>query len=133
MTEENHQEVNEMLEPLDKLQATLEQFCAAADVKAVYGEPIRKGDQIIIPAAEIVSALGVGIGGGKGNDEKERPMFGGGLGGGGKILSRPVAVIVAGPEGVRVEPVFDITKVYLAALTAFGFMITTILSFRKRH
>jgi uncharacterized spore protein YtfJ len=47
---------------------------------------------------------------------------GGGGGGGGRILSRPVAVIIADEDGVRVEPVFDRTKVALAALTAFGFI-----------
>ena len=38
------------------------------------------------------------------------------------MLSRPVAVIIAAPEGVRVEPVVDATKIGLAALTAAGFM-----------
>jgi uncharacterized spore protein YtfJ len=46
--------------------------------------------------------------------------FGGG--GGGRVFSRPVAVIIAAPEGVRVEPVVDVTKIGLAALTAAGFM-----------
>jgi hypothetical protein len=34
-----------------------------------------------------------------------------------------VAVIVASPEGVRVQEVVDPTKIALAALTAAGFMI----------
>jgi len=38
------------------------------------------------------------------------------------VFSRPVAVIIAAPEGVRVEPVVDVTKIGLAALTAAGFM-----------
>jgi hypothetical protein len=32
----------------------------------------------------------------------------------------PAAAIVVGPQGVEVKPVFDVTKVGLAALTAFG-------------
>jgi hypothetical protein len=34
-----------------------------------------------------------------------------------------VAVVIASPEGVRVEPVVDPTKIALAALTAAGFML----------
>jgi uncharacterized spore protein YtfJ len=45
-----------------------------------------------------------------------------GGGGGGRVFSRPVAVIVASPEGVRIEPVVDPTKIVLAALTTVGFM-----------
>jgi uncharacterized spore protein YtfJ len=37
-------------------------------------------------------------------------------------LSRPVAVVVVSPEGVRVEPVADRTKVIMAAITAVGFV-----------
>jgi hypothetical protein len=33
-----------------------------------------------------------------------------------------VAVIVSSPEGVRVEPVIDLTKIAMAALTAGGFV-----------
>jgi uncharacterized spore protein YtfJ len=59
---------------------------------------------------------------------------GNGGGGGGRILSRPVAVVIASPEGVRVEPVVDITKVALAGLTALGFMIGMMFRMsRRRH
>jgi uncharacterized spore protein YtfJ len=56
---------------------------------------------------------------------------GSGGGGGGTGFSRPVAVIIASPQGVRVEPVFDITKVILAALTAVGFMIGMVARMRN--
>jgi hypothetical protein len=35
-------------------------------------------------------------------------------------MGRPVAVIVVGPDGVEVKPVFDITKLAITALGAFG-------------
>jgi hypothetical protein len=38
-----------------------------------------------------------------------------------------VAVIVASPSGVQVQPVIDVTKVALAALTAAGFMVGMML------
>jgi len=113
---------------LERFQDTMEEFLAAADVRVVYGEPIQHDDTTIIPTAEVLCGLGFGVGsgGGVGTDEKtEKPSqgFGSGGGGGGRILSRPVAVVVASPEGVRVEPVLDVTKIALAALTAFGFMV----------
>jgi uncharacterized spore protein YtfJ len=52
---------------------------------------------------------------------------GGGGGGGGRVLSRPVAIIIASPDNVRVEPVVDVTKISLAALTAGGFILGMLL------
>jgi uncharacterized spore protein YtfJ len=108
------------------IQDTMDKFIEAASVNAVYGHPIQHGDNLIIPSAEVVSALGFGVGFGLEPAEEQNNAQvengGGGGGGGGKVISRPVAVIIAGPEGVRVEPVFDITKIAIAALTTFGFM-----------
>jgi uncharacterized spore protein YtfJ len=112
------------------LQDTLDKFISTADVQVVYGEPIQHGDTLILPTAEIVAGLGFGIGYGSGRsnaEEGESTGNGGGGGGGGRVLSRPVAVVVASPEGVRVEPVVDITKIGLAAITAAGFMFGMIL------
>jgi uncharacterized spore protein YtfJ len=58
---------------------------------------------------------------------------GSGGGGGGRILSRPVAVVIASPEGIRVEPVLDITKIALAGLTAMGFMVGMMFRMSRRH
>jgi uncharacterized spore protein YtfJ len=109
-------------------QDTMEEFLATADVSVVYGEPIQHEDTLIIPTAEVLAGLGFGFGSGSGNSPEEsdqKPAEGSGFGGGGggRILSRPVAVVVASPEGVRVEPVIDITKIALAGLTALGFMV----------
>jgi len=127
MTEE--METNPEIESgLEVFQDTMEEFLAAADVRVVYGEPIQHDDTTIIPTAEVLCGLGFGVGSGSGTSADENPDkpsqgFGGGGGGGGRILSRPVAVVVASPEGVRVEPVVDITKIALAGLTALGFMV----------
>lgn len=121
---------------LELMQNTMDEFLATADVHAVYGEPIEHGDTLIIPTAEVLCGMGFGVGSGSGTDSGEdaeagRPASGsgsgGGGGGGGRVLARPVAVVVAGPEGVRVEPVIDITKVALASLTAVGFMAGMLL------
>jgi len=124
---------------LEMYQGTMEEFLAAADVRVVYGEPIQHGDTMIIPTAEVLCGLGFGVGSGSGrngDENTEHPSQGSGSGGGGggRILSRPVAVVIASPEGVRVDPVVDVTKIALAGLTAFGFMVGMMFRMSsKRH
>jgi uncharacterized spore protein YtfJ len=82
------------------------------DVSArrVYDDPVQVGDRIIIPAATVESAGGFGNG-------FDTDGNGGGSGGG-YGNGRPVAVIEAGPDGVHVRPVLDLTKIGLTALAA---------------
>jgi uncharacterized spore protein YtfJ len=132
------------------VQETLDKFIATADVNVVYGKPIKSGDTVIIPTAEVVCGMGfgMGFGAGKGTYKLENPDdetaaekpeegnsetspgegygSGGGGGGGGYTFSRPVALVIATSEGVRVEPVLDRTKILLAALTTAGFMVSMI-------
>ncbi len=79
----------------------------------VYRDPVHVGDRVVIPAATI--AYGGGFGFGSGGDEIERD---GGGGGGGWNDGRPVAVIEAGPDGVRIRPVIDFTRVGLTVVAA---------------
>jgi uncharacterized spore protein YtfJ len=120
---------------IDIIDTTMERFFDTAGVDKVYGRPIKEGETTILPAAEVMVAAGFGSGFGKGTGETEESEVGsgegGGGGGGGKTLSRPVAVVISSPEGVRVEPVIDFTKVALAAITAWGFMATMVLRMRK--
>ncbi len=114
---------------IDMVQETLETFLETADVNKVYAQPVEHEDTIIIPAAEVVAGMGFGAGYGAGGSIEENG--GGGGGGGGKTFARPVAVIIADKNGVRVEPVMDPTKIILTALTAFGFIFGTISKMRK--
>jgi len=76
----------------------------------VFAEPVRVGDRVVIPAAAIECSVGFGFGGdGRSN---------GGGGGGGHQVGRPVAIIEAGPSGVRVKPVVDFTRVGLTLVAA---------------
>jgi uncharacterized spore protein YtfJ len=123
---------NKEIDPVQEtINDTLAHFLATADVDTVYGQPVRKGDTLIIPAAEVLVGLGFGESQGamKGKETKGGKWSGGG--GGGSTHSRPVAVIVASPEGVQVTPVFDTTKIILAGLTALGFMFSTLLRMRS--
>lgn len=105
-------------------QQAIEKLFESAGVDKVYGKPIKHGDITVIPAAEVITGAGFGAGSGFGPQEGETTTGGGsGSGGGGRSFSRPVAVIVASPEGVRVEPVVDPTKILLGALTASGFIL----------
>lgn len=135
---------------IDSVQEVLDKFIETARVEAVYGQPIQHGSTLIIPAAEVLTGMGfgMGFGGGSGSPEAEEADpgeapskagkpggsgAGGGGGGGGQSLSRPVAVIIVDEHGVRIEPVFDRTKVALAALTAIGFSISMLAHMRKNQ
>lgn len=120
--------------PLHTVHTTMDKFLSAANVEAVYGPPIREGENIVIPAAEILSIAGFGLGSGIGSQgigENENPGRGGGGGGGGRVLSRPVAAIVISPTGVRVEPIVDVTKIVLAVFTTVGFMVAMFIRMSK--
>jgi len=109
---------------LNMMERTMEKFLSTANVEAVYGKPVKQGENLIIPASESISVFGFGLGGGSGGFEDEDGGGSGiGGGGGGRVFSRPVAVLVASPDGVRVEPVVDLTKIALAGLTAGAFML----------
>lgn len=129
---ENHTPVGDAekeLESLILIEDTMDKFIATADVEKVYGKPIKSGDTLIVPTAEILCAMGFGVGSGSGDQmdgEEGNRGEGSGGGGGGRVLSRPVAVVIASPEGVRVEPIIDPTKIALAALTAAGFILSML-------
>jgi uncharacterized spore protein YtfJ len=118
----------------------MEKLLAVAQPGTVYSEPVTVGEHTVITASEVSASMGFGfgIGGGAGTESaeaeavsKDEPQgekgeargFGGGGGGGGVSMGRPVAVISIGPEGVRVEPVVDATKIALAVLTTAGTML----------
>jgi uncharacterized spore protein YtfJ len=121
---------------LNTVQTTLDKFLTAANVEAVYGPPVSQDENMVIPAAEVLSVLGfgIGLGGGQGSSEAETRGSGGGGGGGGggRVLARPVAAIILSPRGVRVEPIVDVTKIALAVFTTVGFMVTMFTRMNKR-
>lgn len=125
-----------MLDPTQSfhlVKETFDKITEVANVEAVYGEPIRNGDVIVVPSAEVFGMVGFGAGTGGGKDERDNRGGGGGAGGWSRVFSRPVAAIVISPNHVRVEPIVDITKVALAAFTAAGFMLTMIARMSARR
>ncbi len=110
----------------------LEMIFESASVQAVYAAPIQNGETIVVPSAEIFGMAGFGYGTGGGKDEKSNAGGGGGGGGWGRTFSRPVAAVVITPTSVRVEPIVDVTKIGLAALTTIGFMFAMIGRINRR-
>ncbi len=138
------EEVVSSADAIDAVEVTLDKLLDVASVDAAFAEPIEHGDTIIIPCAEVLANVGFGVGYGfgqssgakeEGNNSNPGSGGGGGAGGGGggRTFSRPVAVIVSSPDGVRVEPVVDVTKIALAVFTAGGFMLAMLTRMMRRQ
>lgn len=112
---------------------TMERLLSAADSAKVFGPAVVSGESTVITAAEVAAGGGFGSGMGfglphgrkgapqaeKGEASEEMPAgAGGGGGGGGGSMGRPVAVITVSPDGIRVKPVLDVTKISLTAMAA---------------
>jgi uncharacterized spore protein YtfJ len=92
-------------------------FARFADVSAarIFGSPIEAGGRTVIPAAAFDIGGGFGFGGGS---DTSTGGSGSGGGGGGHTMGRPVAVIEVTPDGVRVRPVLDWTRIGITAIAA---------------
>ncbi len=106
---------------VDPTGQALGQLVTTARVDAIFGQPVERGDTTVIPCSEV--AVGMGMGSGSGPVDEKGNLTGGGSGGGGGARGRPVAAIVITKEGVRVEPIFDLTKIVLASLTTGTFIL----------
>jgi uncharacterized spore protein YtfJ len=89
----------------------LDKIMSAAQPNAVFSPPVESNGLTVITASEVVATGGFGSGTGQ---------QGSGGGGGGFSLGRPVAAIIIGPEGVKVKPIVDATKLGIAGITAWG-------------
>jgi len=104
----------------------MNKLVSAANVNAVFGEPVQRGDTVVIPCAEISIGGGMGVGSGSdGGNEPKKLSWGTGAGGG--TTGHPLAIIVISPEGVRVQPIMDMTKVALAVFTTATFMVLQLV------
>jgi uncharacterized spore protein YtfJ len=89
-------------------------FARLTDFSAerVFREPVHAGDRVVITAAAIDVAGGMGFG--NGGDNLGNGGGGGGLGG--RSEGRPVAAIEIGPDGVAVRPIVDLTRIGMTLL-----------------
>lgn len=122
----------------------MERLFGSVSNSAVFGQPVTQGEHTVITAAEVVLAMGFGAGSGGGADERTESTDdagreesgaaaggGGGGGAGGSALSRPVAAISIGPNGVHVEPIVDPTKIALAFFTTLGAFLWMVARMRR--
>jgi|DewCreStandDraft_5_1066085.scaffolds.fasta_scaffold15121_3 uncharacterized spore protein YtfJ len=100
---------------LRELWSRLEATPAAASVRTVFGEPVRVGDRVIIPVAQVCGGVGLGFGQRPAAGAEGGPSAQGG-GGGGGFTARPLAVVVATPERVEVQPVLDLTRLAVVGM-----------------
>lgn len=91
----------------------------------IFRDPVHVGDRVVITAAALDIAGGMGVGNGIDNQGNG----GGGGGGGGRTEGRPVAAIDIGPEGVRIHPIIDFTRIGVTLLVG-GFAVWRAM--RKR-
>ena len=75
-----------------------ERIGAQASVKAVFGEPVDRGDLTVIPVGRVRWGFGGGAGDGGGSD-------GSGSGGGGGVAAEPIGFIEIGPSGAAFRPI----------------------------
>jgi len=103
---------------------------AAAQPHAVFSAPVVSGAYTVITASEVFAGGGFGFAGGAGpaehSGQPESGVTGPGMasgsggGGGGGSHSPPVAAVVIGPDGVKVRPIVDATRIALAVMGAWG-------------
>jgi uncharacterized spore protein YtfJ len=103
------------------VEEVLNHMLDAASIHAVFGQPLERGNSTVIPCAEVVA--GMGMGSGSGQIDKEKNTIGSGSGGGGGTRARPIAAIVVSQDGVRVEPIVDVTRVALVAITTAAMLL----------
>lgn len=124
----------------------LDKLFAVAQPGAVYSEPMQAGDKTIITLNEVTVVMGYGFGVGEGSappqkegDANAAPQgenspgggSGGGGGGGGFSAGRPVAIVSVDSNGVKIEPVVDVTKLGIAFFTTVGAMALMLSRMRR--
>lgn len=110
---------------IDDIVSRVDGLFDVARPEAVFAPPVTVDGRTVISAAELLVGMGIGGGGGPSpatEGQADGENAGMGAGGGGYAQSRPVAVIIIDGDGVRVEPVVDVTKLGLAAITVLGSM-----------
>ncbi|MBP6471365.1 MAG: hypothetical protein KBE23_07060 [Chloroflexi bacterium] len=109
----------------------------AAQPGSLFSQPVVQGEYAVVMASEMIGGLGYGFGGGGGTgaqaeDGSAESGFGGGGGGGGSMMARPVAAISIGPDGVRVEPIMDPTKIAIAFFTTLAAIVVSLRRISRR-
>lgn len=109
----------------------LEKIYAVAQPGAAFSAPVVSGEYTVITASSVTAAGGFGFGSGTaptpGDSIPATSSGGAGGGGGGGSAARPIAAIIIGPDGVKVQPIVDATKIALAMVGAWAPVALTLM------
>ena len=132
---DQEQGLTQVIEPIENMMKRL-------TVNAVFGEPIKEGDQTIIPVASIRYGFGFGAGYGSGqspDQEEGQPANvgeGGGSGAGAMGRAKPVGVLRITPDDVHFEPAMDPKTIALAGIAMVAWNVfwvaATVRAFARR-
>ena len=114
----------------EKMSAFVGQFAEAARADACVGLPQTANGHTVVPLATVTvqAGFGLGFGGGGGagpEDEGAGSGSGGGGGGAGRASSRVIAMADISDQGVRIQPVPDVTRIALAFMALLGVRLLT--------
>lgn len=122
----------------DKANAVIGRLFEVAQPEKAFSVAATSHDFTVITASEVSVSMGLAYGGGGGSDTITNSKddvtgsgFGGGGGGGGVAKARPIAAIEISPNGVKVEPIVDITTLALAFFTMLGTMMMLFSKMKK--
>ena len=127
--------LTQVIEPIENMMKRL-------NVNTVFGEPLREGEQTIIPVASVRYGFGFGSGYGSGqspDQEEGQPANvgeGGGSGAGAMGKAKPVGVLRITAEGVHFEPAMDPKTIALAGIAMVAWNVfwvaATVRAFARR-
>jgi uncharacterized spore protein YtfJ len=132
-----------MDEKTDVALERIDEMLRKMNANAVFGEPFKEGDVILIPVASVGYAFGYGSGSGRmtgtttgPEGEPCGPGEGSGQGGGGGGRARPLGYIRVSSDGVAYEPIMDNNRLGMLGIAMIMwnvFWITaTIRAFIKK-
>lgn len=107
-----------------------------ADVRSVFGEPIKQGERTVIPVARVTANYGFGAGGGEGErEDTPNRGSGGGGGGGGRVKAQAIGFIEMSNDSAQFVPIVDrtemLTRLGTIAMIAALFLLPALLINRQ--
>lgn len=103
-----------------------------ANVRAVFGEPIERGDLVVVPVARVRWGVGGGAGSGESAGGSDS---GSGSGGGGGVAADPVGYLEIRPTGATFQPIvppYPSPLFVLAAGLAAAFILRALARVVRR-
>jgi uncharacterized spore protein YtfJ len=132
---DQEKDLAQVIEPVENMMKRL-------NVNTVFGEPIKEGDQTVIPVASVSYAFGFGAGYGSGQSKSEEegqpPNVGEGAGSGAGAMgkAKPQGVLRITAEGVHFEPTMDPKTIALAGIAMVAWNVfwvaATVRAFARR-